>query len=73
MIYVVGHNLGPAVAGMVPQWELIGVFTRKELAIAACLTPEHWIGPGTLDVAIHGPPTAWAGSWFPLLEQEPVA
>ncbi len=68
MIYVVGHNLDASGE----RWEFIGAFTRKDLAIAACLTPQHWIGVGTLDVATHGPPTPFPISWFPLTEEEPA-
>jgi hypothetical protein len=52
-------------------WELIGVFSTEELAIAACVTPTQFVGPMELDVSTPEETTVWPDLVYPLAEAVP--
>lgn len=52
------------------SWELQGVFSSEEKAIAACLAPHYCIGPVDLDVPISMHRVNWEGSYYPLAETD---
>lgn len=67
-IYVVGAWRGADV-----QWEMIGIFDDKALAVAACVKDEYFIGPKILNVASPDESEPWPGCWYPRLQAEPEA
>lgn len=47
------------------SWEILGVFSSKEKAVAACSTARHFVGPAEIDNPMpDGKP--WPGVWHPL-------
>lgn len=53
-------------------WEFFGVFSSEEKAVAACVSPDMFIGPGELDVALAEAPEAWPGAYYPRPEVVPA-
>jgi hypothetical protein len=47
------------------EWEFIGVFSDEALAVAACTSEEHFVGPTLLDVAAPDAPTPWPDAYRP--------
>lgn len=48
------------------RWELCGIFTTEEKAVARCLDASYWIAPLPLDVDAPEAPTPIPRSRFPL-------
>lgn len=46
-------------------WEFMGVFDDERLAVDACVTPECWVGPAELNVALPVETTEWPASYYP--------
>jgi hypothetical protein len=46
-------------------WDIQGVFDSETLAIDACKTGEHFIGPITLNKRLPEKGTQWPGCYFP--------
>lgn len=49
-------------------FEFQGVFSSKELAIAACRSQTYFVAPTMLDVEIPDEQSAWPGCEYPLKE-----
>lgn len=64
-VWVVGQFRGHmAPPDYCVAWDLIGVFSSKDLAIAACLDRDFFIGPVTQDVSTTADAT-WDGCEYP--------
>ena len=48
------------------QWQVQGVFSSKDKAIAACTKDTYFIGPVNLDEPLPDESTTWVGAYFPL-------
>jgi hypothetical protein len=46
-------------------WELIGVFSSEEKAVAACLNEYYFIGPVELDEVLPDETVEWPGCYYP--------
>lgn len=46
-------------------FEFVGVFDSEEKAVAACATPDYFIGPATLNEATPDKTTEWPGAYYP--------
>jgi len=57
-VYVVGRLRGGTV-------DILGVFTRRELADAACTTEEDFVGPMVLDQRDTDETHPWSGQYYP--------
>jgi hypothetical protein len=66
-VFVVGVNF-PKESQRV--WEFVGVFTTKEKAVAACTSPNHFVGPVLLNKRAPEETVSWPDSWYPKLEGE---
>lgn len=66
-LWIVGINTSPAwkLPGDPVTWDFAGVFSTEELAVAACLTPSHFIGSAVLDEQVPMGPTAWPDCRYP--------
>lgn len=51
-------------------WEFCGVFSSEEKAVAACKSPNYFIGPATLDEEVPDDLQEWPGGYFPIKEAE---
>lgn len=49
------------------RWEILGLFSTKEQAIAACTSPNHFIGPMRLNERAPDETVNWEGVEYPLL------
>jgi hypothetical protein len=49
------------------EWAFCGAFSSKAAALAACLTPMHFVGPAQIDERIDEP-REWPGVEYPLAE-----
>lgn len=47
-------------------WEFFGIFSTQALAIGACSTVAHFVGPVMLDVELSGEPETWPDAVFPV-------
>lgn len=48
-------------------WDIQGVFSTEEKAVAACRTPDYFVGPLTLDAELpHEVVPDWPGSYYPM-------
>jgi|GEM_PF-1264251 len=64
MVWVAGRDRGPE------QWDLLGVFTTEEKAIARCTRPaSDFIGPVRLNDPLPEDPTPWPGAYYPHLQK----
>lgn len=52
-------------------WEVVGLFTTMDLAIAECVTDMHFIGAITPDLPSRKPRKTWPRTWYPLAEDRP--
>ena len=60
IVWVAGqHHGGPA-------WELLGVFSAEQAAVAACTTQDDFVGPVPLDTVLPVESVDWPGSYYPL-------
>lgn len=66
LLYVVGKKL----EGF-QSWEFIGVFADESMAILACTTDAHFIGPTVLNQNVGDEQIPWPDAWYPLLESRP--
>ena len=48
------------------SWEFCGVFGEERLAVDACTTSTHFVGPATLDERLPDIRVRWPGAYFPL-------
>lgn len=64
-VWICGKTLDATAYG----WELMGVFTSEEKAVAACTELWHFVGPATLDVRLPDESVAWAGCYYPLAKE----
>lgn len=58
VVYVVGQNRGDT-------WEFAGVFDAFELAYAACLTSDFWIGQVRMNETFPIETQEWTELWWP--------
>ncbi len=58
-VFIVGYT------GRDP-WEFCGVFATIEEAIAACKSPDNFIGPATIGVAVPEEKSEWPGAFRPI-------
>lgn len=58
-VYLVGKNFTDK------QWEVVGIYTTREKAIAACLTADYFVGPIELDFTAQEEAREWPGSFIP--------
>lgn len=49
-------------------WDIMGVFSSEALAVAACRSPDDFIGPLLLNVALPEALTEWPGARYPLAD-----
>ena len=67
-VFIVG-KVFPDPPGTPPEgprvWEFMGVFISEDLAVAACTTPRHFVGPALLNERIRDEPIPWPGGWYP--------
>lgn len=66
-IYVVGkwvERVGERVV-----WEIQGVFSSAEKAVAVCNSPEWFVGPIELDELVPEGNRPWPGCYYPLDER----
>ena len=47
-------------------WSIVGVFSSQEKALAHCTTPQHFLGPVTIDAKMDD--RHWEGASFPLVD-----
>lgn len=66
VVWVCGKNVAEVEAGIV--WELQGVFTTRESAIAACKSERYFIGPVELNKELPDETTDWKGCEYPLCQ-----
>lgn len=52
------------------MWNVQGVFTSEELAIAACRDEYYFIGPVVVDESLPDEPVEWPGAYYPLARDE---
>lgn len=69
VVFVVGRMIAEESAGFV--WDFFGVFDTEKAAVAACTTPQHFVGPVELNFRTPDERENWPGSWFPLAEDKP--
>lgn len=67
-VWVCGKNVAETETGIV--WELQGVFTTKEAAVAACKGENYFVGPVELNKEMPDEPIEWKGCEYPLLEKQ---
>lgn len=65
-VWVLAHVKDPAAGG----WDLGGIFTSREKALAACAHPEDGIWEETLDKAYSREVDEPARTFYPLAEPE---
>ena len=53
------------------EWEFQGVFSKKELAISACVDDLFFIGPAEIDKELPLVQTDWIGCYYPRMEDGP--
>lgn len=64
MLYVIGKSVASYKKGVV--WEMMGVFTDEQKAVALCEGHADWfIGPIEQDSLLPIEATEWPGSYFP--------
>jgi len=68
--YVVGQTR-PPYDGTV--WEIVGVFSTEERAVAACVDADYFVMPMRLDTAAPSESVVHFGSWYPATMQRPTA
>jgi hypothetical protein len=61
-VYVAGEFLTEGK----PDWGVVGVFTEEKLAVEACHTPLHFVGPMPLNDAAGADKLTWPGYYFPV-------
>lgn len=49
-----------------PAWELLGVFSTEQAAVAACTAEDDFVGPVPLDTVLPTESVDWPGSYFPI-------
>ena len=52
------------------EWEFAGIFDSKDLAIAACVDKDYFIGPVKINETIPHETVPWDDSYYPLLDEE---
>ena len=70
-LWVVGKNVALEAKTNTWSWELEGIFDDKFLALYACTTDKHWIGPLDLNETV-AETIPWPGAWFPKVQDEPI-
>jgi hypothetical protein len=50
------------------EWEFIGVFDSEEKALAACRTPDHFIGSATMNLDVGDDLVEWPRFRYPMRE-----
>ena len=70
-LWAVGENLNHDDDESTTKWQILGVFDDEQLAVAACTTGEHFVGPMTLNECLPDEPKPWAGGYYPRLEKKP--
>lgn len=48
------------------QWEILGLYSTREAALARCRTPHDFAGPMALDCDCPEEPTEWEGCEWPI-------
>ena len=59
-VYIVGKDCDQY------GWHFQGVFSDINLAIQACLTPNHFIGPAIVNEQLPEKASEWVGAWRPI-------
>lgn len=66
IIWLVGKNRGGEHLNCV--WDILGIFTSKELARKACTAREDFLAPLEVDKRLPDETTEWPGVEYPNLE-----
>ena len=64
------YIVGVVDAVILQAWEVVGVFTSRERAVAACSSDRHFVGPMRVNIEWPDPSCEWAGLWYPLREEQ---
>jgi len=62
-MWLTGKNNGEYDGGIC--WELIGVFSTEEKAVAACLNEYYFVGPVELDEVLPDETVEWPRCYYP--------
>ena len=65
IVWVVGQVHVDERNQQIDGWEMQGVFTSEELALAACANWRYFIGPMKLDEPAPALKATWPGAWYP--------
>jgi hypothetical protein len=49
-----------------PEWDLAGVFSTEEAAVAACQDENYFVGPADIDKPFPTEPMPWEGGYYPM-------
>lgn len=49
-------------------WALVGVFESESLAVAACTTTKHFVGPAIMNERLPDEITEWEDGYYPMQE-----
>lgn len=63
-LWIVGQFREQAPGGNV--WDFQGVFANRDLAVAACRSPDYFIAPAGLNESIPDDAQEWPGCEYPL-------
>jgi len=66
-VYVVGKWIKRVDERVV--WDIQGVFSTEEKAVAECKSPEWFVGPINLDESVPEENREWPGFYYPLDER----
>ncbi len=66
-LWVCGQHRAKTTDGIV--WDFQGIFSSRELAIAACKNRMYFIGPVSLDNPFQDARCEWPGVFYPLAKQ----
>jgi len=53
------------------QWELMGIYTDKEVAVNACKTDLYFVGPYPINMPDIETTHSWKDCYYPLREDDP--
>ena len=72
IVWVCGKYMGTVVTGgaQCNHWVIQGVFSSEQLAIKACVSLHHFIGPIILDGPGSEEDIPWPGAYYPKLSKK---
>lgn len=62
--YIVGDYMGGESLGVI--WEMVGVFTSEEKAVAACTKKSHFVAPLEMNAIAPDETVEWPDCYYPL-------